>query len=186
MKTAESPFYLAINHRRLPQNPIWFAKGPLGKNEIGKFLVNAAKNAEIHGNITNHSVRKTCISRLMEANVPTNYVAQLSGHRNLKSLDSYKTASVVHQRQMSRILSRSGEQLGQENSRIDHAITPSSNTIAKEMITTTSSAPPSASSLFSGDSIGKFESCIFNFNHANSEQPIKRRRIILSDDSDSD
>ena len=70
MKTAESPFYLAINRKRMPQNPIWYAKGPLGKNEIGKFLVNAAKNADIQGNITNHSVRKTCISRLMEANVP--------------------------------------------------------------------------------------------------------------------
>ena len=106
MKTAESPFYLAINRKRMPQNPIWYAKGPLGKNEIGKFLVNAAKNADIQGNITNHSVRKTCISRLMEANVPTNYVAQLSGHRNLKSLDSYKTASIVHQRKMSCILGR--------------------------------------------------------------------------------
>ena len=29
----------------------------------------------------------------MDADVPTNYVAQLSGHKYLKSLDSYKTAS---------------------------------------------------------------------------------------------
>jgi len=30
---------------------------------------------------------------MMDAEVPVNYLAQLSGHKNLKSLDSYKTAS---------------------------------------------------------------------------------------------
>jgi hypothetical protein len=48
MKTAESPFYLAINRERMPQNPIWYAKGPLGKDEIGKFLVHAAKNSDLY------------------------------------------------------------------------------------------------------------------------------------------
>ena len=41
----------------------------------------------------------------MAAEVPVNYVAQLSGHKNLKSLDSYKTASDEHQRKMSLVLS---------------------------------------------------------------------------------
>ena len=80
---------------------------PLGKNLIGKFLVKAAKAAGFPGNISNHSVRKTCISRLMDAKFPENYVAQLSGHKNLKSLDAYKSASNTHQREMSMALSRS-------------------------------------------------------------------------------
>ena len=104
MKTPEAPFFLAINHQRKTDNPVWYRRAPLGKNEIGKFLSKAATNAGIEGNITNHSVRKTCISRLMDADIPTNYVAQLSGHKNLKSLDSYKTASRVHQRKMSNVL----------------------------------------------------------------------------------
>ena len=48
------------------------------------------------------------IYRLMDADVPENYVAQLSGHKNLKSLDDYKTASASHRRNMSMVLSRSG------------------------------------------------------------------------------
>ena len=32
--------------------------------------------------VTNHSVRKTCISRLLDADVPENFVAQLSGHKS--------------------------------------------------------------------------------------------------------
>ena len=69
-------------------------------------MTKAAKNAGLLRNVTNHSVRKTCISRLMDAEVPVNYVAQLSGHKNIKSLDSYKTASDNHQRKMSLLLSR--------------------------------------------------------------------------------
>ena len=101
IKKPVAPFFLAVNHSRAPDNPIWYNRAPLGKNKIGEFLTKAAKNAGLPGNVTNHSVRKTCISRLMDAEVPVNYVAQLSGHKNLKSLDSYKTASDEHQRKMS-------------------------------------------------------------------------------------
>ena len=57
------------------------------------------------------SLRKTlvysCISLLLDADVPDNFVAQLSGHRSLKSLYAYKSASYEHQRRMSLALSRS-------------------------------------------------------------------------------
>jgi len=56
----------------------------LEKNNIGEFFKTAAKNEGLAGNVTNHSVRKTCISRLMDAEVPVNYVAQLSGHESKK------------------------------------------------------------------------------------------------------
>ena len=32
--------------------------------------------------VANHSVRKTCISRLLDADVPENFAAQLSGHKS--------------------------------------------------------------------------------------------------------
>ena len=94
MKKPDAPFFLAVNHSRAPDNPVWYSRA--GKNKIGEFFTKAAKNAGLPGNVTNHYVRKTCISRLMDAEVPVNYVAQLSGHKNLKSLDSYKTASAEH------------------------------------------------------------------------------------------
>ena len=96
-KTPDSPFFLTVNHKRKADSQVWYTKGPLGKNSIGMFLMKAAKAAGLSGKITNHSVQKTCISRLMDADVPTNFVAQLSEHKNLKSLDAYKTASVTHQ-----------------------------------------------------------------------------------------
>ena len=56
--------------------------------------------------VTNHSVRKTCISRLLDADVPENFVAQLSGHKSTESLQSYKSTSANHQKRMSLTLSR--------------------------------------------------------------------------------
>lgn len=65
MKKSDSPFFLTINHKRKPENQIWYTQSPLGENKIGEFLTKAAKNAGLSGNLTNQSVRKTCISRLM-------------------------------------------------------------------------------------------------------------------------
>ena len=42
----------------------------------------------------------------MGADIPENFVAQPSGHKNLKSLDSYKSASTAHERKMLLVLSR--------------------------------------------------------------------------------
>ena len=193
MKSAVSPFYLAINHKRKPDNPMWYSKTALGKNEIGKFLSKAAKSAGFQGNITNHSVRKTCIFRLMEANVPSNYVAQLSGHKNLKSFDSYKTASVVHQRRMSHVLSRSSDQFDQPNTHYSIVLNQASTSTAISSqdfsADVSKSQLTSASSLFSNASIGKIESCTFTFNNYTTAEnstktQVKRRRIIISDDSD--
>jgi integrase len=114
-ESSRSHVFRAINQKRRPEHPVWYWRAPLGKNKITKFLSKAAKNAGIEGNITNHSVRKTCTSRLMDAVIPANFVAQLRGHRNLKNLDSYKTASLIHQQKISNVLIRSSTSYQQNN-----------------------------------------------------------------------
>ena len=77
---------------------------PLGKNQIGQFLPKAAKKAGLQASerkLSKHSVIKTGISRLLGACIPDNFVTLCSGHKNLQSLSSYKSASLAHQRQMS-------------------------------------------------------------------------------------
>ena len=97
MNNADSPFYLAINYRRRADNSICYLKTPLGKNDFGKFMKVATQTDGLQGNITNHSARKTCISCLVDAEVPVNYVAQLSGQKNLMNVVPYNAASVEHQ-----------------------------------------------------------------------------------------
>ena len=56
--------------------------------------------------VTNHSVRKTCISRLLDADVPEDFVSQLSGQKSMESLQSYKSAITKHQKRTSLTFSR--------------------------------------------------------------------------------
>ena len=104
-KIPSSPFFLAINHKVWREKSVWYKVSPLGKNQIAQFLPKAAKNAGLQAcgtKIANHSLPKTNISRSLDAGIPENYVSQLSGHKNLQSLSSYKSASLrTHQRQMS-------------------------------------------------------------------------------------
>lgn len=178
MNQPEAPFYLAVKHKRKATDEVWYKKSPLGKNEIGKLLTKAAQNAGLPGRVTNHSVRKTCISRLLDSDVPENYVAQLSGHRNLKSLDSYKSASIQHQRRMSLSLSRStttSEFQAAGNAKTTTQVESSSVTATKE----------AQSAVFQGTN---FQNCSFNIqigmNQQPSQPPLRKRRAILSDDED--
>ena len=161
MNSADSPFYLAINYRRRPGSNVWYMRAPLCKNEIGKLMKTAAQSAGLLGNFTNHIVRKTCLSRLIDAEVPVNYVAQLSGHRNLKSLDSYQAASADHQRKMSFSLSRSGQESTQTSTVSVHENTTLPANLPKDV---------SKSGVFSGACIGKIEGCTFKFNIAREKE----------------
>ena len=81
----------------------------MGKNKLGNLMKTALKVSGIVGKkVTNHSVRKTMIQRLVDSNFTPNVIAQLSGHQNLKSLDSYMSASEKTQKEMSLSLSGSG------------------------------------------------------------------------------
>ena len=92
---------------------------------------------------------------------PVKYVAQLSGHRNFKSLDSYKAASGDHQRKMSLILSRSGLESTQTSRVSVHKNTTFPTNLPKDV---------SKSGVLSGACIGKIEGCPFTFNIAREKE----------------
>ena len=111
MLNPDSPFFLTVNTKKKNPGDEWYLNRPLGKNEIGNFLSKAAKSAGIQGNVKGHSVRKTNIGRLLDANFPEIFVSQLSGHKQVQSLRNYKHPSMIHQRQMSQTLSGGAKRL---------------------------------------------------------------------------
>ena len=155
----DAPFYLAINHRRKPSDKVWHLDRPLGKNEIGKFLKDAFASAKLDETnkkkVSNHSVRKTSVGRVLEAGVQPNFVAQLSGYKNLKSLDSYHSASLKRQREMSTVLNRGrGTSAQFEENQV------SASTTTQQNVFTVQQFQPQA--IFAGAHIDKFEGCTFN------------------------
>ena len=57
--------------------------------------------AELPGRKTNHSGRKTTVKRLKEANFSDIDIIQLTGHKNIQSLNSYSTVPTKTQKKMS-------------------------------------------------------------------------------------
>ena len=68
-----------------------------------------AIGAELTGKYTNHSVRKTLCTNLLQAGVPPTLIQQISGHKDVKSLMNYASASREQTAQMSEILSNPGQ-----------------------------------------------------------------------------
>ena len=156
-------------------------RSPLGKNEIGKFLSMAAQNPALHREgkwVTNHSDRKTCISRLLDADIPENFVAQLTGHKSTESLQSYKSATSNNQRRMSLTLNRarsSSEKSTAVSNVEDLQMALCSSSQNASSITAVnsvmnSSVDPLQSStapVFAGSNIGSISDCTFQIFHGN-------------------
>ena len=148
--------------------------------------------------VTNHSVRKTCISRLLDADVPENFVAQLSGHKSTESLQSYKSASAKNQKRMSLTLSRADvsgsrhEALSSVYNQGFEVVTRSTTHIAASSTTTTlidQSSDPLLSStapIFTPANIGSISGCTFQIFHGNVKivQNERKRRIVIDSDED--
>ena len=106
MCVADSPFWLAINYN--PSNGKFLKSQKMGIKKINGFMkAMVEKISDANGEkYTNHSNRKTLITTLLGNNIERSDIGQLSGHRNVQSLDSYASTPHETQRRMSSIISK--------------------------------------------------------------------------------
>ncbi|KAK3734269.1 hypothetical protein QZH41_008856 [Actinostola sp. cb2023] len=104
MRSPDSPLYLATVKNA--KTNTWFKRQPLGVHSLGSFMKQMTANADIPGKHTNHSARRTMITTLRHENINPLDISQLSGHKNLKSIDSYSSVSEEQQKHMSLAISR--------------------------------------------------------------------------------
>ncbi|XP_019616227.1 PREDICTED: LOW QUALITY PROTEIN: uncharacterized protein KIAA1958-like [Branchiostoma belcheri] len=113
-----APFYLGINQARKCDAEVWFINSPMGKNKIGNIMSTMAGKGGLSGRKVNHSARKTmAVQTLVAADLPPTRIVQLSGHKNLQSVNSYSCATEEQQKEMSDII------MGKEGS-ASHASAP--------------------------------------------------------------
>ena len=103
MLLPDAPFFISPITSPI-NDEIWYKNLPMGINKLASIMKTMANKAGLKGRFTNHSVRKTMCSNLLHSGVHPNDVAQLSGHKNVASLNSYATASMQKQLEMSNIL----------------------------------------------------------------------------------
>ena len=79
-----------------------------GKNTLCDFVKTMCEEAGVQGRKTNHSARKTTVTALAHNKVPPTQIMQVSGHKNVQSINKYCSASLDQQQEMSHILSDVG------------------------------------------------------------------------------
>lgn len=88
-----------------PVTSLWFSKQPLGKNKLGDLAKTMSAKGGINGRKVNHSARKTTVTSLLHSNIEATQIMQLTGHRNVQSINQYSSASIEQLETMSHTLS---------------------------------------------------------------------------------
>ena len=111
MKYDDAPFYLSVNNFKATDSAetstkAWFKSSAVGASKLNSLVKSMAAKAGIENSrLRNHSGRKAIVQRLSESDVPPTHIAQLSGHKNLKSIQNYSSVSTNQQMHMSKLLS---------------------------------------------------------------------------------
>ena len=116
MVTEDSPFYLGINVVKPGSvHKGWYKCQQMGINKLGSLMKSMFANAGLDDltmsskNISNHSARKTMIQTLKDNNVPDTNIQQISGHKNIQSINNYNRMSMANQQHISHVLSSGKE-----------------------------------------------------------------------------
>lgn len=183
----QDPFYLATNTRltdvteSVEKNITWFKRQPIGQNKLSSIMPKMTEAAGIR-RLTNHSARKHLVQKLNDAGVPPNQIMQVTGHKNIHSINNYSSLSLHQQKNISDIISER-----QTMTDITNEPHPSTSKQTNTTITKDQNVPSVAKDIFQNCHlhVGTMNINIGN-NYNEPQQPPKRRRIINAIDSDSD
>ena len=180
---------LDINDDEVPKaGRKWFMAAPLGVNSLRSMVKNmlAASQVHSHKKLVNHSTRKHLVQKLVDNNIPPNEIVQITGHKNVNSLNNYCAISDRRQWHISTVLSRRGESS-------TSVATSSSPKVTVDEITSVSTVQPSTSA---GTLPFLYQCQVGTVNiFTNSQKPIgsdfekthqfKRRRIVIDSSDES-
>ena len=104
MLDPDSCFYLSVNHFKTEAHAAisgeeWFKAQLMGVNKLNTTMKDMTQAAGISGK-TNHSGRKTLVQKLQDSGIPPTQIVQITGHKNLQSVNNY---SSLHEQQMGNI-----------------------------------------------------------------------------------
>ena len=109
MLEPDSSFYLSVNYFKTEthasvEGKNWFKAQPMGVNKLNSIMKDMTQAAGISGK-TKHSGRKTLVQKLQDSGVPPNQIIQITGHKNLQSVNNYSSLREKQMESISRILS---------------------------------------------------------------------------------
>ena len=82
----------------------WFKAQPMGVNKLNNIMKEVTQAAGVSGK-TNYSGGETLMQKLQHSGVPSNQIIQITGHKNLQSVNNYSSLREKQMASISRILS---------------------------------------------------------------------------------
>ena len=112
MLKQDSPFYLAVNYFNTEgelksEGSEWFKSQPLDVNQLNSLMKEMTETEEIFVKTINHSRRKTLVQEPQDNDVSPNQIVQITGHKNLQSINNYSSLRERQMENISKILSSS-------------------------------------------------------------------------------
>ena len=163
---ADCPFYLAVNNvKERNETQAWFKRTAVGVKKLYAITKTMAVKANLtnNENITNHSARKTMIQKLNDNQVPPTHIMQISGHKNVQSINNYSSLNSQQLQTTSAIISTESQTSERSAQPISHSELP---------------ANCGLSSIFANSTIsGNIEININN--HASRKPPVNRNRLVI-------
>ena len=101
VKTKKLNFYLrSLDKPSLTQ---WYGEQVVGLNTLRKVTGNLLKSVHLDGHFTNHSLRRSGMSRLFQSGVDPKLIREFTGHCS-DALHDYEVTSDQQRQQMSNII----------------------------------------------------------------------------------
>ena len=84
-----------------PTSSCWYQTRPLGHNTLSKTVQKLTEKVGVEGHYTNHSLRRTCVTRLFHEGVEEDKIMSITGHRSAGGVRAYKELSHSQQLDLS-------------------------------------------------------------------------------------
>ena len=191
------PASIASTTKPLPGNDeTWFKRNPVGINKLQSMMKRMVQGSGITPTkkLSNHSARKYLVQKLNNNNVPANHMMQISGHKNISSINNYSHINENHLREISKILYSSHEitHANPDTSRYPNYTAYQNYTksmTSQKLSSTHSSSNVNLTGGFNSIFAGPIHGGSFNIyiNHADVSPtiPQRKRKRIIESDSDS-
>ena len=87
-----------------PQEHCWYSARPVGHNLLSDTVKRLCNQVGVSGHFTNHSLRRTCATRLFQSGIDEQQIMSVTGHRSIDAVRVYKEMPHDQEEQLSKII----------------------------------------------------------------------------------
>ena len=87
-----------------PKEDNWYYSKAVGHNPLGETVKRLCSRVGAIGHFTNHSLRRTCATRLFQSGIDEQTIMSVTGHRSVDAVRVYKEASHEQKCEVSKVL----------------------------------------------------------------------------------